>query len=1226
MQHLTLRVAWHDDRWNGTICRRPSENPYCVALDEVRANRDDGLEDSLRTREWNELPHGQLPPCIREAAGFMNPREWTRMMEHPYQHSKQLPDTHGVLRPTPVRVPPFSTLAVPFWWMLKGNQGAVQEPLLEQLPPDEPPPFNTPWVFGKARQEALVEHFFGQLRQSSSLVLFYCKEGQPFGDSLRRLVVGIGTISKIGNVIQYDSETGNTLPMWDRLIGHTIRPGGSAGFLLPYHEYLESTGDPDEDARRFELAREICVAPEPDQIRSFSYVAELANSDVVLGTLVRTLDSVRLVRQHGIAEGPWAEREDWINQQIAEAWRDRGPFPGVGAALEGLGLRLGTALSLDMRATGQVKSDEDPWPLVDAIMRDEKEPPRPEYKADLAAFGPVWNGLTDEQGDLVKLLSRFSISSKQARRWLDQTRRNKATRDPVDDSAILANPYRISETDLGEKDDRPIGISTLDRGLMPADTIAAAHPLEAPSKVDSDLDPRRVRAALVAVLRRSGDDGDTLVSISESLQRLEKLDLARPCVVPTAWLRGSSGILKGVIDIVDIPDPSGGLPLSALQLSDVRLREERLAKILRKRAERELAPVQRDWEKMLLETIGDRFEKDNDRHRAALDEQTAAIHRIMGRKLSVLVGRAGTGKTSILGAILRDESLRTQGVLFLAPTGKARVRLSKATGVEAQTIAQFLYRLRRYDGARQRPLFEGERKHAAHKTIVIDEASMLTMDDLYAVLEALDLSHVERVILVGDPNQLPPIGAGRPFADLVGSLNSTSDSTEEESVHFSGALGKLTVEVRSQAGEPSDTLQLASWFTADPQPADADRILSELGLERTHFNDLEVRFWETHDDLHDTLLEQMVKHLGLQSSTDVEGFNATLGIGPKGWVERDNHDGAENFQVLSPVRMHPYGVRELNRWIQGRFRGKELEAARTKSWVMALGDEEIVVRDKVIQLRNQKREAWDWDNRGVVEEYLANGEIGIVSNSKKGFHNVAFAGRAGLTFGYHGKSFGEMGGPLELAYALTVHKAQGSEFETVFVVLPRFSRLVSRELLYTALTRSRKRMVLLVEGSDVSFLHELSNPQSSETARRNTNLFIGSVRETIEKPRYSEHLIHKADDGMLVRSKSELVIVNKLIAAGVSYRYERALVGGEAPGTIHPDFSFEDAAGDLVVWEHLGMMFKDDYRRGWEWKKKWYESNGYRLGENLFTTQDDSKGGLDSGEIGTVIEKIRQLI
>jgi hypothetical protein len=79
-------------------------------------------------------------------------------------------------------------------------------------------------------------------------------------------------------------------------------------------------------------------------MRSFSYAAELAAPDVALSTLVQCLAAVRKIREHGIAPGPWERREEWLNSQIALAWRDRGAFPGLGAALEALGMRLGTAM------------------------------------------------------------------------------------------------------------------------------------------------------------------------------------------------------------------------------------------------------------------------------------------------------------------------------------------------------------------------------------------------------------------------------------------------------------------------------------------------------------------------------------------------------------------------------------------------------------------------------------------------------------------------------------------------------------------------------------------------------------------------------------------------------------------------------------------------------------------------------------------------------------------
>ena len=149
---------------------------------------------------------------------------------------------------------------------------------------------------------------------------------------------------------------------------------------------------------------------------------------------------------------------------------------------------------------------------------------------------------------------------------------------------------------------------------------------------------------------------------------------------------------------------------------------------------------------------------------------------------------------------MKSNDLMKQGILFLAPTGKARVRLEQKTAATGMTVAQFLNRQGRYDGMRQQPLFDGDQIYAKERTVVIDECSMLTMDDLFAVLSSLDLGHVQRIILVGDPNQLPPIGVGRPFADLVAYLDELSEKGNSEG----SALFRLTVELRTTAGAPSD--------------------------------------------------------------------------------------------------------------------------------------------------------------------------------------------------------------------------------------------------------------------------------------------------------------------------------------------------------------------------------------------------------------------------------------
>ena len=1226
MFHLTARVAWHDFRWNGTVCRQPSCNSFCTALDRIREERDDAREDALAGKQWSTLAPDDLPACKAESGAFMNDDEWSRRFVHPYAGIKKAEETHGHLKPTVVKVPPYATFVVPFAWMLRSEQKAIDERLPTPLPPDDESPFASPWVFGRERQEAILKLFSSRLTPERSLVFFYCKEGQPLGDTISRLVMGVGRIATLATPKAYDvTKKKPTHLMWDLLVRHTIRPDGEDGFLLPYHDYLEPTGDAAEDARREQLLREIAVPADPAHVRVFSYAAELAPADIALSTLVRCLESVRKIREHGIAKGPWERREEWLNQQIAHAWQDRGPFPGLGPTLEALGMRLGTALALELRSSEMVKADADPWPTVDAILRGKQKPPQPAYADDLKAIRETWASLPDERRALLKLLSRFALTSAQALRWFDQKERTKGTAAKVSDEEILANPYRMSEVDLGDWNDSPVSVGLIDRGLLPEATIAAKHPVPEPSKVGSPNDARRLRAALVAVLREASENGDALLSVSGALQRVASLDLAHPCVIGSDWPSTNRAMLAGVIELVEIAG-TGATSTAALQLTELKGREDRLRSVLGKRAGKPAAPVKADWQKLLVAAIseaGGKFDESNELHRQAIEEQAVALARLLSRRLSVLVGRAGTGKTSVMGALMLSEALTKDGILLLAPTGKARVRLGKATNAEAMTVAQFLHRLGRYDGARQRPKFEGKDKYRKEKTVVIDECSMLTMDDLVAVLEALDLAHVQRLILVGDPNQLPPIGVGRPFADLVSYLE-TTDAQSEDNSSLGHALARLTVEVRAAAAASaaSDALRLASWFTREQQPVDADRVLSDLELGE-NFNDLEIVFWKTPDELHSLLLQSFRKHLGLKNGSDVAGFDSSLGLDDRGWVPFDAPEGSERWQILSPVRMHPHGVRDINRWVQRRFRAKELESA-SEVWGLSLGDESIVRKDKVIQISNQWRNAYD--GKASDEHYLANGEVGLVATAKHPWMNVLFAGRPGLSFGYSKRDFPGGVGPLELAYALTVHKSQGSEFKKVFVVVPNNCRLLSRELIYTALTRSREQLVLLIEGDDATVLFDLTRPERSETARRNTNIFQGVIRVADDTVPFAEHLIHRTEKGHLVRSKSELVIANMLFQLGISYEYERVCEGTTAPGRLRPDFSFVTADGDLIIWEHLGMLSRPDYKRGWDWKREWYVRNGFVEGKTLFISTEDAKNGLDSARLKETANAIKTLI
>lgn len=1228
MFHLTQRVAWHDNKWNGSICRCPSENTYCIALDRIRGERIDDKENALSGVEWCDLKYDDLPPCKAEGGAFMNEREWSRRFIHPYRDNKKAQGTHGHLKPKILKIPPYSTFAVPFAGMLKENQRGIESSQPEPLPLDTKAPFHSPWVFGHARQEALLELTFKKLIKDKSLVFFYTKEGHPLGDSIKRLVVGVGTINYLGKTERYDTDKNTTYPLWDRLFSHSIRPDGSEGFILPYQDYLESTGDDEEDKHRQKLLEEIAVVPEYSHMREFSYASEMAGPDVALSTLIRCLESVRKIREHGVAKGPWEKRELWLNRQIEQTWKERGAFPGVGSALEALGLPLGTTFCMELFSSETITSEDNPWEKIDEIFRGKCNSPNPSYKAAIAAVSNTWVELPEERRSLLTLLSRFNLTTAQASRWFNaKGNRGNATRRNVSDAEIISNPFLIAELDLGDGKEPPITIGVIDRGMLPDDTIRVRHPVPENSAIKSPDDARRIRAVLASVLYQAADQGDALLSFNETLQRVEQLDLASDCQVSIDWINANKGILLGVVEIVEIlPRSPEGQSLAALQLTDLKCSEEYLRKTLTARGKKSLPSLDVNWEELVKKAIVESqntFDVTNLRHVSALKEQGRALERITSRKVSVLVGKAGTGKTSVLGGLLRCEKLKEAGILLLAPTGKARVRLGHATGATAMTIAQFLYSLNRFDGARQRPLLDGTEVYRKEKTVVIDECSMLTLLDFTAVFKALDLGHVERIILVGDPNQLPPIGVGRPFADFVGHLDLAAESEDEKQKNISVALTRLTVEVRAKAGAPSDALRLASWFTREPQVVDADRVLSDLEFNNS-FNDLEICYWKTTDELHQKFEEQFKKHLGV---VDVDTFNTALGLDEKGWVPFAAPEGSENFQILSPVRMQPYGIYALNRWVQSKFRFADLEKGRMP-WGLALGDEEIVIRDKVIQIRNQARDAFDWELYKETNGYLANGEIGIVARDKNNYLGIAFAGRPNRTFSYQKKDFSKGSGPLELAYALTIHKAQGSDFKKVFVVLPKASPLISRELLYTALTRSKEQLVLMIEGDNIGGLYDLTKPEKSETARRNSNLFDseGAVREAADVIPYAEHLIHRTEKGHMVRSKSELVVSNMLFKEAIDYHYERAIEGTTRPGRLRPDFTFIDAAGDPIILEHLGMLVRDDYRRSWEWKKKWYEDNGFILGENLFTTEDDEKGGLDSDQVKQVALEIKALI
>ena len=841
------------------------------------------------------------------------------------------------------------------------------------------------------------------------------------------------------------------------------------------------------------------------------------------------------------------------------------------------------------------------------------------------------------------------MTQDQAARLYVQEERAKAGID-ISDAEILANPYQLYELTRLTVD--PVSIWTVDRGVFPDEVIQKKHPLPPPTALDTGTDARRVRAFTVKVLEDAASAGSTLLPQEQVILSIRGLTLQPPCAVDADLMNVAKDEFETAV--VEIAMANGA---PALQLGRLMDMGATIRGAIGKRSKGQRLAVEADWRALLDAHLAEQTTGQPDElEEAAREEKTAALKELAESRVSALIGPAGTGKTTLLSVLCSHPKIEAGGILLLAPTGKARVRMEQSTKnlrLKGYTIAQFLSP-HRYDGATGNYRLSDHPAEPGAQTVIIDEASMLTEEMFAALIQAL--KGVHRLILIGDPRQLPPIGAGRPFVDVVTHL--APEGVTERFPRVGSGYAELTIR-RRQAGQDREDLQLAEWYSGAPIAPGEDEVFDRVVRtgESPH-----VRFvqWETADEVRSRLIDVLVEELRLPDGTpalsgpdDIAGFDATLGGEP--WndlrffnPQRAGKSGAavsaESWQILSPVRSSAHGVPDLNRLIHKHFRRKMIDVSRQPGWQRKfpkpMGAEEIVYGDKVINLVNTNPALPRFKHRTVYppkdDAYIANGEIGMTvgyfwKRGKPDFRwklEVEFSSQPGYKYDYSSRDFGEEGNAvLELAYALTVHKSQGSEFGTVILVLPNPCRLLSRELLYTALTRQKHRIIILHQGPR-SELRKYSSDDRSDTAQRLTNLFVAPSPIEIDGRFYEEHLIHRTARGEMVRSKSEVIIANTMANAGVEYSYEKALTIDGV--TKYPDFTIEDMeSGATYYWEHCGMLHVPIYRRRWETKLDWYRSQGILpaeegMGENgtLIITRDEANGSIDSPKIMKLVQEL----
>jgi len=1232
LRHISIRVPWNDSGWSGRVCSKPSDNISCLVLPRIRESRKDNEESKLTGESWQNLKEEDLPPCVSERCGFMAPYELTRKLSHPYSNTSK---AHKHLLPTPFRYPVYSAACLPFNWMLKdAAEDKVKaldlgfQPDLEKQAHDEMG-FNTGWIQTKHNQLVMLDTFFSAIQPEKSLCFFYAKR-IPFVEDARRVLIGVGWVKHVGNFVEYKYKENKFLKsiLWERPIQHSIRPRFTDGFLMPYHEiaaYLES--NPDEDPLKY-----VAFAPD-EHFWSFSYGSEHVTNDGAIASLLACSKVIKNIKN--IVDGPWGKIQKWIDDRLNELWKMRGPYPGLGATLNAFGIQNGNLLAYEFEKQLAGTDNKNPWPLVDKLLKNPNENPLKQFSRETIC--KKWSSLKEERLSLLKLLSRFELTNEQATcYYIHEDKRRSNLRSNITDQDIIKNPYLIYETDRFALD--PVSLPIIDRGLFPEDAIRKSYPLPEPSKVEDATDERRVRSFIVNQLEKKSGQGHTLLPRNQIIQDIRELEVQPECNIDGDMMEVVEDYLSPVVEKVQLSD---GTP--AYQLSRLSDMGKKIKNTIEKRLKGKRHKDDIPWRDRLDNILNGPAQPEDKEEQDARHEKTEAIKELSSSRISVLIGPAGTGKTTLLKVLFQEEHIKNAGILALAPTGKARVRMEQQTGLQGcKTVAQFLLKLDRYDPRTGIYRLSDYERIKTAKTVVIDEASMLTEDQLSALLDAI--SGVHRLILVGDPRQLPPIGAGRPFLDIVQKL--MPEDIESKFPRVATGYAELTIK-RRQQGKARDDLLLAEWFSGRSVDPGADEIWSRIS-EDTISENLKFIKWSSADELRRMLLDEVVNELKLKNIDDINGFEQSLGgslfnndvyFHPG----RKDKPGAcqrvEDWQILSPVRNEPHGVEAVNKFIQETFRYKTKDSATQKYRKMPkpMGREEIVYGDKVINLKNHARKEV-WPEKYALK-YIANGEIGIIVGQYKGKSSnikglpwkveVEFSSQPGFKYGYTAYDFGEEAEPkLELAYALTIHKVQGSEFGLTFLIVPNPCRLLGRELLYTALTRQKNRVVIFHQG-DRHDLKKYSSDFYSDAAQRLTNLFEPPNPIEFEKRFLEERLIHMTRRGESVRSKSEVIIADLLYSKGIDYVYEAPLVGKDGLKR-YPDFYFEDDdTGLQIIWEHLGMMRNPDYKARWDKKLKWYREQDilpfeYGGGSEgtLIITQDDERGGIQSNEIEKLLDDV----
>ncbi len=402
-------------------------------------------------------------------------------------------------------------------------------------------------------------------------------------------------------------------------------------------------------------------------------------------------------------------------------------------------------------------------------------------------------------------------------------------------------------------------------------------------------------------------------------------------------------------------------------------------------------------------------------------EQEQGIRAAATSGMLIVTGGPGTGKTTILNGILELLGNLQLRCLLAAPTGRAAKRLSEVTGEDASTIHRLLEAT--IDPATGKMFFvRDEDNPLKADAIIVDEMSMVDIQLLHSLLKAIPQG--KRIILVGDPDQLPPVGPGFPFSDMI----------------RSGVLPMVRLTEIFRQAQQSLIVMNAHRVNQGQLP--------ELKAVNSDFFFLRRQSEETvAQTIRELCLTRLPKNMGIPAS---------------------------EIQVLSPTRKGAVGTGNLNAILQAA-----LNPASPDKKERQFGDFTFREGDRVMRIRNNYDILWKKTDGSAVGTGIFNGDVGIIQSIDPGAETmtILFDDREA---DYDFSQLNE----LEPAYAMTVHKSQGSEYRAVILTAWNGSPyLLSRSILYTAITRARELLIIVGREETVAVM-----TQNARKNRRYTGL------------------------------------------------------------------------------------------------------------------------------------------